>query len=245
MATTPRLRVGVLATWTLLALASPATWAQTPPATPVVSPATSPIATPTGDGQLATPTEVPTPQTNPAPIAPTGSGGTPTALPATPPLPPNLVRLRIVADEPIDLSAQSPGEEPRPIFAGQREVLLSLPIADVYTVSGSQIPSKRFRLRALPNLRIDVAAGSKGGQVGSGLLIGLGGLGVITGAVALLIGVGNAGLISFLGGGRMDSLNRFWITGAVGLGVGVPLVGGGIALLLYSRTRVRQSSATP
>ncbi len=216
VATRHRSPVGVLAA-SLLTLCSQSTWAQTSGAAPAASSA--------GDGNAATSTAAPTP-----PVA-------------APSLPANFVRLQIVADQPIDLWAKEAGEEPRSVFTGQQEVWLSLPIAHVYTVSGSQIPRQTFRLRALPNLRVDVSVGSKGGQVGGGVLIALGGLGVVTGAVALLIGVGNAGLISFLGGGRMDALTPYWTVGAVGLGVGSLMVGGGVVLLVRSRTRVRQSSA--
>lgn len=216
VATRHRSPVGVLAA-SLLTLCSQSTWAQTSGAAPAASSA--------GDGNAATSTAVTTP-----PVA-------------APSLPANFVRLQIVADQPIDLWAKEAGEEPRSVFTGQQEVWLSLPIAHVYTVSGSQIPRQTFRLRALPNLRVDVSVGSKGGQVGGGVLIALGGLGVVTGAVALLIGVGNAGLISFLGGGRMDALTPYWTVGAVGLGVGSLMVGGGVVLLVRSRTRVRQSSA--
>ena len=234
VATLHRSPVGVLAA-SLLTLCSQATWAQTSVAAPAAAAAP--------DGKAATATAVTTPPVAPESLTPAESPAAPTPLPAAPSLPANFVRLQIVADQPIDLWAKEAGEEPRSVFTGQQDVWLSLPIAHVYTVSGSQIPRQTFRLRALPNLRVDVSVGSKGGQVGGGVLIALGGLGVVTGAVALLIGVGNAGLISFLGGGRMDALTPYWTVGAVGLGVGASLVGGGVLLLVRSRTRVRQSSA--
>lgn len=234
VATRHRSPVGVLAA-SLLTLCSQSTWAQTSGAAPAASSA--------GDGNAATSTAVTTPPVALESLIPPESPAAPTPLAAAPSLPANFVRLQIVADQPIDLWAKEAGEEPRSVFTGQQEVWLSLPIAHVYTVSGSQIPRQTFRLRALPNLRVDVSVGSKGGQVGGGVLIALGGLGVVTGAVALLIGVGNAGLISFLGGGRMDALTPYWTVGAVGLGVGSLMVGGGVVLLVRSRTRVRQSSA--
>lgn len=230
----PRSQLRVLLAGTTLAVWSPATWAQVP--------VTAPVAAPAEDGNVATPTALAAPTAGSLPVPPSVSPATETALPVVPKLPANRVRVRIVADQPIELWAKEAGSPQRSVYAGYQDAQLTLPLADVYTVTGPQIPSQTFSLRALPNLRVDVSVGSKGGQVGGVILIAVGGLGVLTGAVALLIGVGNAGLISFLGGSRMDALTPFWTVGAIGLLAGTPLVGGGIALLLRSRTRVRQSS---
>lgn len=101
---------------------------------------------------------------------------------------------------------------------------------DVYQIRGLNInPSASFMLPTSGAVSLDVKAGHAGTQVGGVLLTTFGSLPLIVGLVFTPLG---AALF------RTSEGPGFLIAGGITLGIGSALLGGGIHLLVASRTRV-------